>query len=278
MTINTSKKYDREAHQPKSGASATNPSATCKPPRVIVPPSKSGKLAADARKRASPPEVERDRFGALKAVPGWLRVILDDLDGTAWSTGIESDRRGRGSAINASVYSYSDGEMLAVVQVREAVFDPRRYTRVRKDYYLIGRNENGLAFAHPIPEFRRSARIQRELTAGVRIALAKIWGCDEDDLSDIVRNGDVAFVPVDRLPSGATLVESGEGIVRESHHLGALGNGKLYRAGDDLYATGRARLDHAKHQHPTARVRGGVWRVVAGGRGRVWGFSRPTAD
>lgn len=221
----------------------------------------------------------RDRYGAVKNVPEWVRAMQKELEQQgAWTTGIESDRRGRGSSINVDVYSISKGEQLAVVQVRECVFHPRRYSRIRKDYYLIGRNENGRAFAHPVSGFRRSRRVQADLSTGVRIALAKIWGCNEDDLDDVVRNGDVAFVPVHRLPTDAVLVEEGHAVVRDSHHVRALASGKLYRVGDELYVTGRAKIEHTKHQHPTARVRGGVWRVVAGERGEVWGFSEPTAD
>jgi hypothetical protein len=258
----------------------------------------------------------RDTYGALNTVPPWVRQLLTDLDdGIAWTTGIESDRKRRGHAVNTAVYSYDDSRGLAVVQVRQAIFHPRRFTEVRKNYFLVGRNESGRAFAHPI-EARASGRLTSEdVAAGVRLALTRIWDCDEEDLDDIVRNGDVAFVPVRRLPDEAEPVTENMVTIRESHHVQGLAGSEILRVyrlcsrpahthseacgpaeegpfscglsehahdaaqcGLTYYIRGRAKIEHAKHQHPTARVRGGIWRVQAGIRAIVWDFSRATVD
>jgi hypothetical protein len=220
----------------------------------------------------------------------------------AWETGIESDRKGRGSSLNVDVYGYDERRQLAVVQVRQCIFRPGRFKRVRKDYYLIGRNENGNAFAHPVEATARPLSL-RSPEEAVLYILARVWDCAQEDVDDIKRNGDVAFVPVGTLPEGAELLEQGYAVVRESHHVMALAGGKVYRmplcgkavgapvlasgwvahAHTDAcrwvyYVAGRAKIEHSKRQHPTARVRGGVWRVQAAERGSVWGFTAPTAD
>ena len=220
----------------------------------------------------------RGHYHEIRQVPAWVAQLLADLDGKSWSTGIESDRKQRGSAINTAVYSYDEARQLAIVQVRQCVFHPRRFSQVRKDYYLLGRIEDGSAFAHPI-EFRAAGRaVGPDLSAGVRLALTRIWECDESDLDDIVRNGDVAFVPVSRIPDGAILVEENHIVIRETHHVQGLAGGELWRSGKTYYVRGRAKIEHAKGEHPTARIRCGVWRVQAGVRASVWGFTRPVGD
>ncbi len=221
----------------------------------------------------------RGPYGEINArhVPAWVTATLKALDGNAWTTDIESDKKHRGSSINVDVYSCDEARQLAVVQVRQCVFHPRRHPEVRKNYFLVGRNENGNAFAHPL-EFRRSKRVERDNETGVLIALSRVWACREEDVEDIVRNGDVAFVPVLRLPDGCVEVVGGV-TVRGSHHVSALQGGRVLRAADGThYVTGKAKIKHSKGQHPAAKVKGGIWRVQEGVRGEVWGFSRPTAD
>lgn len=220
----------------------------------------------------------RGHFHEILTSPDWVVALLRDLNGSAWTTGIESDKKQRGSAINTSLYSYDAGRQLAVVQVRQCIFHPRRFSQVRKDYYLIGRIEDGSPFAHPI-EFRAAGRaVGPDLAAGVRLALTRIWDCDEDDLGEIVRNGDVAFVPVRRIPDGAAMVAENHIVIRESHHVQGLAGGEIWGDGETYYVRGRAKIEHAKYEHPTARVRMGVWRVQAGIRATGWGFTRPVGD
>ena len=193
--------------------------------------------------------------------------------------GIASDKKQRGTSINVDCYSYDQGRGLAVVQVRQCQFRPGRFNRVRKDYYLIGTNENGNAFAHPIETVARSKKTFETAEAGVLLALSRIWNCKTDEVDYIVRNGDVAFVPVVRVPATAQVVEGNQITVRESHHVKALADSKIYRDADGtIYVKGIAKIEHSKGQHPTAKVKGGSWRVVAGARAATWGFSSPTAD
>lgn len=209
----------------------------------------------------------------------YVKRVLFELDGTAWSTGIESDRKRRGTSINIDVCDETtwQGQQLALVQVRECRFRPGRYSRVRKDYYLVGRNENGNVFAHPVDAKSNTPILE---------VLSAIWGCDLRDLSDIVRNGDVALIPVRSIPTDAQPVTgsisadmlTGADISAQSHVV----TGELrviWRAsGAEVYVQRAGKIEHSKGQHPTARVKLGWWRVQVAARGNVWGFSRPTAD
>ncbi len=221
----------------------------------------------------------RDTYGAITNPPAWISALLADVEKAgAWETGIESDKRLRGTAINTSVYGFDGFKGLAVVQLRQCIFRPGRYNKVRKDYYLVGRNETGTAFAHPIDVTAGSKAMKSASPAdAVLLALSRIWDCDPDDVQDIVRNGDVAFVPA-RIPADAVEVPENGVTIRESHHFQALAGAKIYRLGETYYVKGRAKIEHAKGQHPTVRTRGGSWRVQAGIKANTWGFSRPTVD
>jgi len=199
--------------------------------------------------------------------PYTLRVLFDLDHGNAWRTGIRSDKKKRGTAINVLVTAEDtwQGQALAIVQVREAVFHPKRFTAVRKDYYLAGRNENGVAFAHPVEATARST---------VRKVLAKVWRCDPRDLDDIERNGDVAFVPVRHPPAELEPV-AGPVLLAGSHEL----TGDLFKSPrGTLYVRRRGTIRHRKGQHPTTRVRDGLWRIQEAVRAQGWGFTTPTAD
>jgi len=229
-------------------------------------------IAAAARYAEQVAGWRRSQYDAegVGGVEDWLAAVLYDLEGNSWSTGIESDRRRRGESINIACTDRDDAQRLALIQVRQARFRPNRYTRVRKDYYLVGRNENGNAFAHPVDATSKTP---------LRRVLAGIWGCDPRDLDDIRRNGDVAFVPVRSIPDHAIPTEDLRITVAGSHVVTGSLRVVWHPDGDlDIYTTRRAKIEHAKRQHPTARVRQGWFRVVVARRGSRWGFTRPTAD
>lgn len=219
----------------------------------------------------------RNDFGALTSIPDWCRALMLDAEKSgAWTTGIESDKKQRGSAINCDLYGYQETQGLAVVQVREAQFRPGRFTNVRKDYYLIGRTESGGFFAHPCESPNRSAKAKASPEAAVRFVLAKIWGCREQDLGDIERQGDIAFVPVRSIPKTAVQILNGESVtIRETHRL----TGDVWRDIDGtLYTRRGARLVHTKGQHAPVKAKAGVYRVQAGARASTWGFTAPRGD
>lgn len=221
---------------------------------------------------------QRGQYNQFISYPEWVRELLKKLDGVSWTTGIESDKKQRGSSINVDVCAFDEAKTLAVIQVRECIFSPGRFNKVRKDYYLCGYNENGNAFAHPVETILRNKKALETPEGGVLLTLSRIWDCPADDLDDIQRNGDVAFVPisVNKLPASAIPVQDNGIKLADSHIV----EGKQLLKDDkgNYYVKGRAKIKHEKGQHPTALVKSGIWRIQVGIRSRVWGFSTPTAD
>jgi hypothetical protein len=218
----------------------------------------------------------RNAYNALTSTPEWVKRLLEEAEENgAWETGIESDKKQRGSAINTALYGYDTEQQLAVVQVREAVFHPRRFTRVRKDYYLIGHTETGNFFAHPVDSPVRSSYAMSGPKMCVDYVLSKIWNCRIKDLEDIERQGDIAFVAVPSIPKSAVPLEDGEVILRDSHKL----TGRIWKDWDGTYYTRRgARLVHSKRQHATIKAKAGVYRVQEGVRAQTWGHTTPLGD
>lgn len=203
-------------------------------------------------------------FGATD----FAKKIAADLNGVAYSVGIESDKKLRGSAVNIDVIDEDVHRGLIIIVVRESIFHPRRYTRVTKQYLLCGRNENGNAFSHPIP----TDYISRVKKDKILKALAWIWGVDPRDVDDVRRNGDVAFIPVRKLPTLTPIAEN-KMLLAGSHQL----TGELYRGDDgEIYAK-RGYLSHKKGQHAAVRTTS-IMRVAVGARAKNYHFAQPTAD
>lgn len=208
----------------------------------------------------------------------WPKAIADigrELDNPdehgAWEVGITSDRKRRGVALNVDLEDYDLSSRLAVVQVRQCVFHPRRYNRVHKNYYLIGRNENGRAFAHSVP----CGVARRGGENPVVKAQAWIWDVTPKGLKRIVRQGDVALVPARGQQQGVHLSahHTAQFRVHDSHLLSA---SEVWLHGRTWYAL-NPRLTHAKDQHPTVEAVG-WYEVRIGRRAPQWDFSASTAD
>jgi hypothetical protein len=178
--------------------------------------------------------VTRNDWGAIResCTPEFVKKLIEELDGEAYELGIESDRKQRGSAVNVALYAYDELQELAVIQVRQCIFHPRRFNQVKKDYFLIGRVENGEPFAHPCDVRAAGKMTSDDPTAGIRMALCKIWGVKERELSGIIRNGDVAFIPVKKLPEDAREITENMVTIRETHHVRALKGGQLWATGN----------------------------------------------
>lgn len=226
--------------------------------------------------------VRRNTYGAIlpSEYPDWVKQLLNELDGdednNAWETGVDSDRKGRGSAVNVAVYGWDDEQQLAVVQVRLARFHPRRYTEVLKNYYLCGRNENGNAFAHSIESPIRSKRYLNSTNGAVVTALCKIWDCKESQLPTLRRNGDVAFIE-EEIPKNAERFAVNRIECADSHILHAE---NIFVTEDRIYVHGKAKIQHTKHQHPTQLIRSDnkTFRVMVGIRASEHDFSKQTRD
>ena len=219
--------------------------------------------------------MNRNSYNALTEIPKWVDSLIYAAEAAGTFTrGIETDRKGRGEAVNVDLFGYDEAQGLIVIQVRQATLHPRKYTRVRKDYYLIGRTEQGSIFAHPVESPARSKRAMESPESTVRYVLAKVWDCKESSLEEIERQGDVAFIPVYRIPKTAEKID-GHVTIRDTHQL----KGDIWRDIDGTIYTRRgARLMHSKRQHAPIKAKAGAYRVQPGIRATTWGFTAPCGD
>jgi len=245
----------------------------------------------------------RDQYGALvihltegacrsriaRALRGVEQVLAelqagnaDEHRAPAWETGAAFDTHGRGEAINMSIYGIDlvDGQPLGVVQVRQ--WHKRRswqFARVRKNYFLVGRNEGtGLPFAHAVESRVVHAAVARDPSPQSPVTAARAWifSVLASKLPQVLRHGDVAAVPVRALPRGERHVvantPAGTQVI-DNHVLQA---DELLEIGSNLYAR-NPHLQHLKGQH--ADVAGTGWhRIQVGLRAATWQFASPTAD
>lgn len=211
----------------------------------------------------------RKRVAALvEAAAGAAKI---DEHGN-WEFGVTRlNRRGtRWAALNWDLYGYGldahSGAPLAVVQIRQAV-SGRRWTRIRKNYYLLGQNEDGSTFAHPVS----AMCVHSAIRAGqdvVRRVQDWIFGAD---YGEVRRQGDIALIPLRRAAGERTPLQMM--LLEDSHELHAseirLGAGAVY-AKDP-------RLTHLPGAHPRVEATG--WhKIVSGRRAPFWRFAAPTVD
>ncbi len=251
--------------------------------------------------------INRDQYGALvigrsegarrsriaRALRGVEQVLAELQAGNAdehlapaWEVGKAFDRRGRGEAVNVSIYGFDlvDRQPLGVVQVRQ--FRRTSYQArhdlggsVRKNYFLVGRNEGtGTPFSHPIESRVVHAAVARDPSPRSPVTAARAWifAVPADKLGRVLRHGDVAAIPVRALPRGERRVISdapaGTRVI-DSHVLQAE---EIIEIGNSCYARNPL-LQHLKAQHRD--VSGTGWyRIQIGLRAAHWQFARPTAD
>ena len=218
----------------------------------------------------------RNHFGALIHVPDWAQQLVKAAEkaGT-YTTGIASNsRRTRARSINVDAYGYCAQRQLVVIQVRECRYRQGRFNKVRKDYYMLGYIESGEVFAHPVESPARSKTAMASPEACVDWTLSQVWDCAIADLPEIRRQGDVAFIPA-HLPKEAHPLVVQTIMVRGTHVIEA---DRIWQDGATIYVSRRARALHTKGEHAPVRVRHGVFRVQAGIRAKVWGFTAPVGD
>lgn len=231
---------------------------------------------------------KRDDYGAIiqRQMPcAILREVCElvrkaaaapKTEGEGWDFGAEFDKNGRGSALNWDLYGVAhdrhDGVLLIVVQVRQFVRRRKNhFARIRKSYALVGTNEDGTVFAHPVS----AHKVRAAVNAGrcpVKAAQDWIFVCDYDY---VFRQGDIALAPlvnVRQLPKVEPTGES-EIIIQGSHRL----QGDEFRQAGGLFVK-NPRLVHEPGTHPLLELKAGWFRVIVGQRSKFWNFAPPTID
>jgi hypothetical protein len=231
-------------------------------------------------------QVQRDSYNAIKimslneATRKQIKNLFaeackaDKVDehGT-WDFGADFDSKGRGSALNWDLYAYGKDthskRLLIVVQIRQYVKVKKNYfPQIRKSYFLIGRNEDNTAFAHAVESRVIHAAIGKEKDV-IKAVQNWIFKCD---YKKVIRQGDLALIPVQRVSPHAIMLDSAEHLIESSHQLSA----SEVRKNGDLYASNPT-LIHLPGTHPT--VSGSGWyKIVVGKRAQHWDFAAPTID
>lgn len=151
---------------------------------------------------------------------------------------------------------HATGDMLLLVEegrTRTYAKSSQWKASTRYDRYLVGRNENGIPFAHAVKTDIRT----------IAEALSWIWNGEKI----IARQGDVATAESKQFTSPGQIVENYQ--IIDSHHI----DGEIRKNGS-LYAR-NAMLYHLKEQHPAIIV-GSEWvKIVIGRRSTK---STSTAD
>jgi hypothetical protein len=193
----------------------------------------------------------------------------------SWGFGIEWDsRKGRGTSLNWDLYGIGrdvhTGQLLIAIQIRQ--FHRRKAThfpQVRKNYFLVGKNEDGSAFAHPVSSSVIHAAIRKGNDVITRVQ-TWVFGFD---YSKLIRQGDVALIPMSRRPAAPKIAKR-TATVNGTHALKAdllLQNGNLYAKSPQLV--------HIPGTHPKVEGEKGRWyRVATGERADFWKFAAPTID
>ena len=191
----------------------------------------------------------------------------------SWEFGIAPlNRRGtRWQALNWDLYGHGHdahtGALLVVVQVRQVV-SGRRWNQVLKNYFLVGQNEDGTTFAHPV----RAHVVHHAIRAGQDVVKSVQDWIFGGDYAQMRRQGDIALIPLRRACGERTPLQMM--VLEDSHELHAT----EIRLGHDgaVYAKDPT-LIHLPHTHPTVGAAG--WhKVVSGRRASFWKFAAPTVD
>jgi hypothetical protein len=209
----------------------------------------------------------------------WLQIeSLVKLAGSSadehgsWHFGCAFDRKQRGEALNWDLYALGndlhDGRLLIVIQVRQYRKAHKNwYPSVRKNYFLVGTNEDGSAFAHSVPATAVRAAINAERDP---ILACQNW-IFGGDYRRMIRHGDLALIPLARTPAAPVIRETNL-VLADSHELTA----RTIRRNGNLYALDPV-LTHLPGTHSPMQATG--WhRVVIGERAKFWNFAAPTKD
>lgn len=230
-------------------------------------------------------DVTRGRFAEiqLKSVDRDTVKLIAEMVGEAstgthvdehgtWEFGAELDRKRRGIALNWDLYGYGQdvhsGQLLAVIQVRQYHKQCANWwPSIRKNYFLIGHNEDGTVFAHAVQFGVVRSAIRRNKPV---IQAVQDWLWDAD-YSRIVRQGDIGLVPRKAKPRGEPVEPTLT--VEDSHQLSAT---EIRRDGKHLYALNPDMI-HLPGTHPPVSATG-WYKVVSAKRASTWDFAAATLD
>lgn len=192
-----------------------------------------------------------------------------------WEFGAEFDSKGRGYAINWDIYAIGKDtfskKILMVIQIRKWEKRSRNgFASVKKSYFLLGRNEDNTAFAHPVEArvIHHAIKVDDDIIKAVQRWMFGI------SYEKIIRQGDLGLLPVsiksNMQNASSTLSEV---VLQESHHVYAE---KIIESDNFIYAL-NPRMVHIPKTHPEISHKGWA-KVITSRRGNFHSFAAPTID
>lgn len=196
---------------------------------------------------------------------------------------VEFDSKMRGESLNHDLYGYDPEQNVAVVQCRRFSREyARGYGRIQKTYVLVGFNEHGTPFRHPVAHGPIHGAIRKGADAAgvVRAAQMWMWGVTERQLARSIRQGDVLLVPERSLPANRLFIERGNQAVMAGTHV--VHATRIVQAEGDrlrVYAL-NLRIVHRRDQHePIGATDHDVWYTVrVADEALAWEFSERLGD
>jgi hypothetical protein len=190
----------------------------------------------------------------------------------SWDFRANLDSKRRGEALNWDMYGighdYHSGKLLAVIQVRQYRKQCANWwPSIRKNYFLLGRNEDDTPFAHPVQAMVVRSAIRRKQDV-IKAVQDWLW---ETDYSRVVRQGDIGMIP-GRVPGAA--VPHVEPVCIENSHV--LTADEIRWDGRQFWAL-NPRLVHSPGTHPDVSATGWL-RIKVSKRAPAWQFAPPTRD
>lgn len=184
---------------------------------------------------------------------------------------------GVGEAVNWDLYDYGydyhSKKLLCVIQIRQYVkIKKSYYPQIRKNYYLIGTNEDKTYFAHPI----EGRIIYNAIKKGESIIRSVQNWIFNADYTTVVRQGDMGMLSCNK--QKGELLEETQVVLQNSHRIEA---DKIYVSlktdSDNEYYVLNPKMIHIPNLHPEISSEG--WcKVIVGKRTSYWNFSAPTID
>ena len=196
----------------------------------------------------------------------------------SWDFGIESNKKGRVESLNWDLYALGNdvhsGKFLAIIQIRRFFREKASYyPSIRKNYFLLGHNEDNSVFAHAV----ESTVIHSAIRRGADPILACQNWIFNTDYAKVLRQGDLALIPCSKRPSAPRIAKR-TALIEKSHRLWA---NVIRQSGEGAELVLYAKNPHLVHRpgtHPEVRGENRWYRVAVGQRANFWAFAAPTVD
>ena len=177
-------------------------------------------------------------------------------------------------AVNIDLYGVDQEQGLYLIQVRYWR-KGHRFNHKRKEYFLIGRNENKAAFCHSVEVTAFRNKKAYTLKEKVWAAQSWIFGVRYDQMPKVIRQGDMGFLPLEKALPKHTFTDLGNNItIGNSHNIYAASILKDNKT-EKLYALS-PRMQHTKQQHED--IFHTAWVEILEGKRKATRISRNSKD